>query len=74
MHKYKVIIDGWLFTIEHSVYIKGMYKVYWDKVWIGYIYYRLDQSPARPRRWHATTDHTALFVSDLGRHIDASGI
>jgi hypothetical protein len=71
MPKHYTHIDGFLFTIEYPVFIKGMYKIYWDGFWIGYVYYRLDGSPPPNRIWHATTDYTQLYLSQLSKFIDA---
>jgi hypothetical protein len=71
MPKHHTVIDGWLFTVEYPMYIQGMYKVYWDEVWIGYVYYRIDQFPAHPRIWIATTDYTKLFLTELSEFINA---
>jgi len=74
MPKHHTVIDGWLFTVEYPMYIQGMYKVYWDEVWIGYVYYRIDQFSAHPRIWIATTDYTQLFLTELSEFINALGL
>jgi len=74
MPKLNLNIEGFYFTIEYPVYIEGMYKIYWEEVSIGYIYYRLDEPAAPHKIWCATTDYTQLYLVELSLFIESNAI
>jgi hypothetical protein len=74
MPKVNVVIEGFDFTIEYPVYIKGMYKVYWEEVWIGYIYYRMDRPVNHKKIWYDTSDYAKLYLVKLSNFIECNKI
>ena len=66
-----VSIDRFFFTLKYPVYIPTMYKVYWEEVFIGYIYYKYEDFPNVQRKWCATTEYTELYLVELSQIIDS---
>ena len=71
MAKCNLVIDGFDIRIEYPVYIKGMYKIYFDNVWIGYVYYRIDHLESPSKIWYATTDYTQLYLVELSLFLES---
>jgi len=72
MEKIRYFTEGNVIEVYRPQNIKGMYRVVWDGIYIGYIYvYDLDEDLGTPI-WAATTEYARLYVEDLGKLIEDS--
>jgi len=74
MGKLSLIIEGRIVEIYYPTYISGMYKVHWDKVFIGYIYVRTVDVHLGTRVWAGTTPYVDLYLNEIGDLIESSNI
>jgi len=74
MEKFRYYIEENVIDVNRPQNIEGMYRVEWDGIYIGYIYVcGINEDVGRPV-WAATTEYVRLYVEDLGRLIEDSGM
>jgi len=74
MDKIRYFTENNIIEIFKPQHIEGMYRIEWDGIYIGYIYVcDLDEELGKPI-WAATTEYTRLYVEDLGKLIEESGM
>jgi len=74
MEKFRYFIEDNVIEVWRPQNIEGMYRVEWDGIYIGYIYVcDLDEDLGTPV-WAATTEYARLYVEDLGKLIEDSGM
>jgi len=74
MSKLSLIVEGRIVEIFYPTYISGMYKVHWDKVFIGYIYVKTINAELGTTVWAGTTPYVELYVNEIGDFIESSNL
>lgn len=74
MSKLSLIIEGRIIEVFYPTYISGMYKVHWDKVFIGYIYVKTVNAELGITVWAGTTAYVDLYIKEIGNLIDSSNL